>query len=256
MAAAVTEICDTELYPLSEAIQHARNNAGASPGFEIDLVRFLQAQCRANRVSMPTVFRGLEVLGGMLGSGAANESRLIALLRPFLRSDNLQIASKCVLVLGRQSNSMRWLNSVMSETDDRIRANLIESLWKRKEPEIEAVLLNALSDLHPRVAANAVYGLYLLGSNAWVDGLTGLVGNSDATFRISGIWVLKTSGTPDAPARIKLLIRDPDPGVRRAAFDAIKYLRESGSKKTATPQELSLADPPLASPPAADSVVA
>jgi hypothetical protein len=222
----VAKICDPELYPLSEAIEHAKRGAEAAPGFEIDIVRFLQAHCRSERVPLPAVFRGLEVLGGMLGGGTPNESRLIALIRPFLRSDNPRIASKCVLVLGRQSCSTKWLNDIMSELDGRMRANLIESLWKRTEPEIELVLRKALDDPHPRVAANAVYGLFLLGNESWVEGLRKLIGSDDPAFRTSGIWVLKTSGAPDAPARIKRLIRDEDPRVRRAAFDAIKHFRE------------------------------
>jgi HEAT repeat protein len=231
MAGAVTKICDPEAYRLGEAIQKAKSNALASPGFEVELVRFLQARCLSNRVPLPIVFRGLEVLGGMLDGGVLEESRLITLLRPFLRSSDPQIASKSVLVLGRQSRSLSWLNSVMAETDDRIRANLIESLWKRKEPEVEKVLRNALADPHPRVAANAVHGLFLLGVEAWMEGLERLVGSKEAAFRISGIWMLKASAVPDAPARIKLLIRDADAGVRHAAFEALIHIRENGAKK-------------------------
>lgn len=231
MAVAITRICDPEMFRLNDAIQEAKSNAVAIPGFELRLVRFLQAQCLSNHVSLPTVFRGLEVLGGMLGGGTLDESRLITLLRPFLRFDP-QIASKCVLVLGRQFRNMAWLNGVMNETDERIRANLIESLWKRKEPEVELVLRGALKDSHPRVAANAVYGLYLLGIDDWVEGLERLVGSDDAAFRKSGIWMLKSSGAPDAPSRLKLLIRDVDPDVKRAAFEALVHLREHHSKRT------------------------
>jgi hypothetical protein len=261
MGAAVNKICDPTFYSLSEAIQQARSEVQASPGFEIDLVRFLQTQCRSDNVSLPIVFRGLDVLGGMLGGGVADEDRLIALLRPFLRSSNPQIASKCVLVLGRQSNSMTWLNNVMRETDDRIRANLIESLWNRKEPEVELVLLNALGDHHPRVAANAVQGLYLLGRGSWVEGLNSLLARNDPAFRISGIWLLKSSGMPNAAVRIKRMIRDPDAGVRHAAFEAIKHLREQVSKKAATvaeppSEDPSAADPRLAAPAEAESAAA
>jgi HEAT repeat protein len=232
MATAVMHICDPGLYRLNEAIQQANNSAEAAPGFEIDLVRYLQEHCASRHVLLPVVFRGLEILGGMRDGGTIDESRLVTLLRPFLRSRFPQIVSKCVLVMGRQSSSMTWLHGVMAETDDRIRANLIESLWRRNEPEVELVLRSALLDSHPRVAANAVYGLYLLGIDAWVEGLERLVGSEDAAFRISGIWVIKSSGAPDAPARIRLLIRDTDAKVRRAAFDALIHLREHGSKKT------------------------
>lgn len=245
MVVAVEKVCDPVLYPLNEAIRHAKGSAEAYPGFEIDLVRFLQVQCVANRVHLPTVFRGLEVLAGTVGDGTIAESRLITLFRPFLRSSNPQIASKCVLVLGRHSRSMGWLNAVMGENDYRIRANLIESLWGRKEPEVQLVLRNALGDAHPRVVANAVHGLQLLGLDVWVEGLNKLLRSNEASFRRSGIWVLRSSGASNAPAKIKPHIRDPDPGVRKSAFDALIHLRDQASKKKTEPAA------PAASPDAA-----
>jgi HEAT repeat protein len=230
MVTAVAKICDPGLYPLKEAIQRARDNIRDSPEFEQDLSRFLQAQCLSNHVPMQTVFRGLDILGGMRDGGTLDESTLTALLRPFLGSSDPRIASKCVLVLERQPRSITWLNRVMRETDDRVRANLIESIWTLRDPAVELVLRSAARDRYPRVAANAVYGLYLLGTDAWVEGLERLLGSDDAMFRKSGIWMLKTSGVPGAPARLKLLIRDADPGVRSAAFGALVHLRERGSK--------------------------
>jgi len=210
----------------------ATSSAQDSPGFQLDLAQFLQAQCLSNHVSLPTVFRGLDVLGGMMEGGVLDEGQLTTLLGPFLGSSDLRIVSKSLLLLSRQPRSVTWLNRVMRETDDRIRADLIESIWTRKGPDVERVLRSAVNDRYPRVAANAVYGLYLLGIDAWVDGLDRLVGSDEAAFRRSGIWVLWSSGVPDAPARLRLLIRDADPGVRRAAFDALIHLRERGPKKT------------------------
>ena len=226
MAATIPQICDPVQFQLEEAIEAARGLAANRPGFELHVVQYLQAQCLSNRVSLPTVFRGLEVLGGLLSGMNTEENRLITLLRPFLRSSDPQIASKCVLVLGRQSQSMLWLRSVMNETDERIRANLIESLWQRKEPEVEAVLQSALRDSHPRVAANAAYGLFQMGSRLWPDALQNLVGSEKAAFRRSGVWVLKSAAPPDAPSRLQPLIRDVNADVRKAAFQALKHLRE------------------------------
>jgi hypothetical protein len=226
MAAAISQICDPGVYRLNEAIQLANSSVAVSPDFESDLIRFLQAQCLLSRVPLPTIFRGLDVLGGM-----ADGSRLSGLLAPFLESSDPRIAAKSTLVREGQSRSIKWLDRVFTETDDRVRANLIQSLWTRKEPEIEPFLRNAVKDRHPRVAANAVYGLYLKGSDAWIEGIARLIGSEDAAFRKSGIWVLKSAGVPDAPARIKLLIRDADAKVRRAAFDALIHLRDNGPKK-------------------------
>ena len=45
MAVSVTKICDPERYRLNEAIQQAKSSAESAPGFEIELVRFLQTMC-------------------------------------------------------------------------------------------------------------------------------------------------------------------------------------------------------------------
>ncbi len=225
MGALIAEICNSGC-PLDDAVQRAAVAAQASPGFEFELSKFLQAQCMAKSIDHPTVFRGLEVLGGML-----EEARLITFLRPFLRSKDSQIASKSVLILGRQSRSLAWMTSIHAESDDRIRANLVESLWDRREPEVEQVLQGALRDPHHRVVANAVYGLYRLGSDAWMAGLERLLQSYDPVARRSGIWVIKSAGGAEAGARLKPLIRDSDPSVRRAAFAALVSLRESAERR-------------------------
>ncbi len=227
MGALIAEICNSG-YPLDDAVQRAAVAAQTSPGFEFELSKFLQAQCMAKVVDHPTVFRGLEVLGGML-----EETRLITFLRPFLRSKDSQIASKSVLILGRQSRTLAWMTTIYAESDDRVRANLVESLWTRSEPEVEQVLQGALRDPHHRVVANAVYGLHLMGSDAWAAGLDRLLQSHDPVARRSGIWVIKSVGGAEAGARLKPLIRDSDPSVRRAAFAALVSLRESAERRTA-----------------------
>lgn len=224
-----SKICDPELFSLTEAIQKAKENSRNSRGFEHDMARFLQIQCLATPVPLNVIFRGLEVLGVLL-EGVQDETRLTTLLRPFLRSPDPRIASKSVLVVGRQSNGMSWLKSVLSKTDDRVRANLIESLWNRKEPEAELILKHAAKDHNPRVAANAVYGLYLLEMPEWAEGFETLIRSGNPGFRRAGIWMLRKSMLPDGPARLKLLIRDGDPDVRKAAFEALIYLRENTAK--------------------------
>jgi HEAT repeat protein len=228
MGELIAEICNSDC-PLGDAVQRAAVAAQASPGFEFELSKFLQAQCMETSVDHPTVFRGLEVLGGML-----DEPRLVPFMRPFLRSKDSQVASKSVLILGRQSRSLVWMTSIHAESDDRVRANLVESLWDRREPEVEQVLQGALRDPHHRVVANAVYGLYLMDSDVWVGGLDRLLRSHDPIARRSAIWVIKSAGGTEAGVRLKPLIRDPDPSVRRAAFAALVSLRGSAERRPAS----------------------
>lgn len=228
----IAKICDPRYQSVEEAIQNARLAAQRSSRFELDLARFLQEQCLADRPNFPAVFQGLEVLGGIL-----DEGRLTALLRPFVRSSDPKIVSKCVLVLGRRSHSLTWLIDIMNEADDRLRANLIESLWSRREPEVEEIFKSAIRDKHHRVTANAVHGLYLLGSDFYLQGLERLLSSADPKFRRSAIWVLRQGDGRKSPASFKPFIRDPDPDVRRAVFEALAVLRESGKAAGAAQPE-------------------
>ena len=214
--------CDPNYAPLAEAIRQAK---AAAAGLDLDLSRFLQMQCFSSEPQLPLIFRGLEVLEAI-----TEEGKLLTLLRPFLKSGDPQIASKCVLVLGRRCHNVSWMRKVMAEVDDRIRANLVESLWERKEPEIELVLRSALNDPHHRVAANAVYGLFLLGSDSYKEGLDHLVASGNSACRRAAIWVIRSTNTPESAMGIKPLIRDTDPAVRRAAFDALVFLRQQAAQ--------------------------
>jgi hypothetical protein len=226
MALVVKQLCHPDFHSLEEAVQIGRSSLASTPGFELQLVQYLQIQSLSPYVSLPVVFRGLEILGGMFEAGPGDENRMVTLFRPFLKSIDPQIASKAVLILGRKSRSIAWLRKAMGETDQRIRANLIESLWHRNEPAIESVFRSALKDAHPRVMANAVYGLYLMESEHWSGALDSLLRSPNPSFRKSAIWVLKAAAAPRAASRLQPLIHDNDPDVRRSAFSALRHLRD------------------------------
>ncbi len=195
--------------------------------FDLDLSRFLRLQCFSEHLSLPVVYRGLEVLEAIV-----DEGRLLTVLRPFLKSDFPQIVSKCVLILGQRCSNLNWMWTVMSDDDDRVRANLVESLWNRRDEEIEPVLCEALKDRYHRVAANAVYALFLAGSDKYTEGLDQLISTDDPAFRRAAVSVARSVATKnhEAAGRIKPLIRDGDESVRRAAFRALVFLREHASE--------------------------
>lgn len=263
MAALVEEICDPERFKLNQAIRLARTGAAAAPGLEVAIVRYLESHCMSRSVAISKVLRGLEVLEGMV-SGEVGDRRLIALLRPFLQSSDPGIASKCVLILGRRSKSVAWLRRILDENDYRIRANLVEALWGRDEPEIRPLLLQALEDSHQRVVANAAYGLFLVGAPEWLAGLETLLNSRHPAFRKSGIWLLKATAPADALERIGKLIRDPDAKVKRAAFEAIAKLpkrdpRHEADAEVPAPEPIPAETPAMEAPlpePPADEVAA
>ena len=225
MTASIAKICDPRFHGLEDSIREAKSAALGSMRFESNLARFLQLQCMESPVNFPLVFRGLEILGQI-----SEERRLVACLRPFLRSAEPRIASKAVLVAGHRAEDLKWLIKAINETDDRTRANLIESLWGRRDPGMEELLVAALKDRHQRVTANAVYGLYLLGSEQYPEGLIRLNQSKDPLFRRAAIWVIRSVEGVAGVASLKPFILDPNPDVRHAAFQALIQLRENGGK--------------------------
>jgi hypothetical protein len=225
MTASIAKICDPRIRDLEDSIREAKIAAQGSIRFESNLARFLQMECMESSVNFPLVFRGIEILGQI-----SEEQRLIACLRPFLRSVHPQIASKAVLVVGRRAEDLKRLIKAINETDDRTRANLIESVWGRRGPGMEELLVAALKDRHQRVTANAVYGLHLLGSEQYPEGLDRLNQNKDPLFRRAAIWVIRSVEGVAGITNLKPFILDPNPDVRHAAFQALIQLRENGDK--------------------------
>jgi hypothetical protein len=95
------------------------------------------------------------------------------------------------------------------------------------------------------VVANAVYGLYLVGSEAWLPGLDLLLRSPGPLRRRSGIWVIQSTQGSAVISRLKPLIRDPDPDVRRAAFGALVALRESAGKWAREPAVIESSAPEM-----------
>ena len=227
MTTSMARICDPRIRDLAHSIQEAKTAALGSMRFESNLARFLQMECMETAINFPLVFRGLEILGQI-----SEERRLVACLRPFLRSADPRIGSKAVLIAGRRAEDLKWLIKAINETDDRTRANLIESIWGRRGAGMEELLLAALKDRHQRVTANAVYGLYLLQSERYTEGLRRLNESKDPFFRRAAIWVIRSAeGAAGAPS-LKPFILDPNPEVRHAAFQALIQLRGNGDERT------------------------
>jgi hypothetical protein len=230
-----------------EAIRQAKLLMERSSAFDFSFARFLQLQLSAANPRLPTIIRGLEILGAITA-----EANVPTLLRFFLRAGIPQIISKCALILGRRCPNVDWIGRLMADQDGRVRANLIEALWDRAaEPDINAIFKRALKDRHQRVIANAVYGLFLSGYEGYSPEIDRLVTGGDPAFRKAGVWVIKSIGGADAISRIRPLILDSDASVRKAAFAALTALRKTNKEEATGTDCHSVAEPDNDSAPAA-----
>ena len=106
----------------------------------------------------------------------ADAGRIMPSLMRLLRHPNANLRSKAVKMIGRGSRSAKWVMGRLSESDPRIRANAVESLWGVDTPEARTLLNFAASDANNRVVGNALLGLYYLGEASVLAEVINLAG--------------------------------------------------------------------------------
>ena len=109
----------------------------------------------------------------------------------------------------------------LSESDPRVRANAVESLWGVETPEARTLLNFAASDANNRVVGNALLGLYYLGDSSVLAEVIKLAGHESALFRATAAWMMGETGDPRFTDALRRMITESDPAVRKRAFAAL-----------------------------------
>uniref|UniRef100_Q029J2 PBS lyase HEAT domain protein repeat-containing protein n=1 Tax=Solibacter usitatus (strain Ellin6076) TaxID=234267 RepID=Q029J2_SOLUE len=160
----------------------------------------------------------------------ADPARIMPSLMRLLRHPNTYLRSKAVKMIGRGSRSVKWVMGRLSESDPRIRANAIESLWGVETPEARTLLNFAASDANNRVVGNALLGLYYIGEAGVLTEITRLAAHESALFRATATWVMGESGDPRFTDSLRKLISEADPMVRKRAFAALSRIKSANAQ--------------------------
>ena len=160
----------------------------------------------------------------------ADATHIMPSLMRMMRHPNAYLRSKAVKMIGRGNQSARWVMGRLSESDPRIRANAIESLWGVHTAEARALLNFAASDANHRVVGNALLGLYYLGEASVLADVVKLTGHESALVRSSAAWVMGESGDPRFTDALRCLLSEPDATVRKCAFTALAQLRAANAQ--------------------------
>jgi len=118
----------------------------------------------------------------------------------------------------------------LGESDPRVRANAIESLWGVDSPEARTLLNFAANDANNRVVGNALLGLYHLGESSVLADVVRLAGHESALFRSSAAWVMGEAGDPRFTEALRPMISDPDAKVRKRAFAALAQIKAANAQ--------------------------
>jgi hypothetical protein len=160
----------------------------------------------------------------------ADAARIMPSLMRLMRHPNAHLRSKAVKLIGRGSLSAKWVMGRLSESDPRVRANAVESLWGVDSPEARSLLSFAANDGDNRVVGNALLGLYYLGDTSVLADVMKLATVESTVFRSSAAWVMGEAGDPRFTDALRRMISDPDAVVRKRVFAALAQIKTANAQ--------------------------
>jgi hypothetical protein len=206
--------------PLYQSIAAAKELMKTEPRADMELAMLLFPRAPTNTAAgVKVAVRALEILDAI-----SVGNRLVITVSHLTGHSDPMLRSKAVAFIGRRVRDLGWAKAHLSESDPRVQANLIESLWGQVSDECAEVLLQFSKSANNRVAGNAAHGLYLIGHEKAVDCIRSMTENPQSAFRITAAWLIGKSADPGLTDLLRPLLRDPDPEVRRASCKALVAL--------------------------------
>jgi len=214
-------LLDERQMSMEEALTVVRNLAPIQPMLDVQIMKATMAPHGgdAKAVKPATALRALRLV-----SSISNGSRLTSSLVRLLQHPTAEVRSKAVLLLGRANLNLTRVRSFLGSCDSRVRANAVETLWGRHEPDVRAVLWEASKDPHGRVAVNALLGLCKAGDPEAALKLEKLAGSPDAVVRSSSAWAMGEAGNTEFIPVLQMLAQDQDEKVRAMGTKSLAKL--------------------------------
>jgi hypothetical protein len=128
---------------------------------------------------------------------------------------------------GGAGRSVEWARNRLSDIDPRIRANAVESLWGNDTAYVRALLRTAARDSNNRVAGNALFALYSIGEMSAIQDLLKMASSEVPRRRASAAWVMGTTGDRRFSDALGVLTGDTNATVRKRAFAALELVRNA-----------------------------
>ena len=149
-----------------------------------------------------------------------------AALKPLFRllsDDNWFVRAEAASALGKigDARAIGWLVQLLADEDGYVRYSATSALYDLATPSSHALLLRALGSAEPAQKLGVAIALTRLHDPAALAPLTGAVNNSDTEIRQRAVEALRESGLAESTNALALYLKDPDPGVREHAQDAM-----------------------------------
>ncbi len=169
--------------------------------------------------------RLLEVL-----SEISDGNRILPSLLRLLRHPDPHLRSKAVKMIGNGTRSAKWVQGRLAETDPRVRANAIESLWGLDSPEARELLQASVHDGDNRAAGNALVALHRIGDSGVIPDFFRMAAHESQRFRVTAAWAMGEAADPRFSEVLARLLRDAHPPVRTRALAALGRIKAFHAK--------------------------
>ena len=225
----VASLIDPALLPLCTAIRFAQRWHLFDPLLDIKLlhVGFPSEDGGVHDLDIVRAKRALAIVNEL----PADRHILLPLVN-LLCSPDAQVRSKAAAIYGRTSKNPEWVRKKLAETDARVRANAVESLWGADSEPARAVLKEASRDRNHRVAANALIGLHRSGADVTVS-LQKMASGSDPLTRAAAAFAMGQVLKAEFKPLLEKMLKDGDARVRSRALHSLIRLRRQQQQMVA-----------------------
>jgi hypothetical protein len=217
-------LCDPLSFSRVKALRLASLYATVQPRLAAHTLSAMLATtgATANALGGLAAERALEIIAATGDARQLEEG-----LRLLLDHASPRIRSKIALLIAQARPDPQWVGQrILLEPDARLRANLIEGLWRTDSDETRDVLWAAVDDADNRVVANALLGLAYLGETEALKLIRRMTLHPQPLFRVSGAWAMGETDDPSFASELERLQQDPDAAVRRMATRSLVRLRD------------------------------
>jgi hypothetical protein len=219
------QITDTWRYSKQQSVTLARRLLSVDPTLDTRLARALPGRNGGQGLQTlegPKAERAIEILDEI-----SEGRRVVPILNHLTDHPDLKISSKAALLIGKRVQNVDWAKRVIMDTrDPRLRANAIESVWGNDTPAVLELFRSCLQDRQNRVVGNSLMGLHLAGDPEVHEIVAKFARDFKAEFRMTAAWTMGKIGDPGFVESLTALIKDSNPGVRRAALKALRDIRQ------------------------------